>query len=140
VTFVGFKFNPNNYWLTLSIVYLIVRNGKWTSNWTFDLSNNTAKGDVNIDVHYYEDGNVRLTTHKTFESSFEVNSYNILMKRFLQSQPLNSSKSRKLNTKHRSMRNSTTLMKSCSSISADLCLLPRPKLTGTKFPTVTYLD
>ena len=49
----GSKYSPSNYW-----------NGRWRSIYTFDPSTSTLTGELKVDVHYYEDGNVRLlTTH-----------------------------------------------------------------------------
>jgi len=52
------KYNPRNYW-----------NGRWRSQWTFEISggNGKAKGILRSNVHYYEDGNVQLTTEKSVE-------------------------------------------------------------------------
>lgn len=49
----SFKFNPGNYW-----------NGRWRSVWTCKLSGGQADitGKLRVNVHYYEDGNVQLTT------------------------------------------------------------------------------
>jgi len=50
----SYKFNPNNYW-----------NGRWRSQWTAKFSNNgqvDLNGRIRINVHYYEDGNVQMTT------------------------------------------------------------------------------
>ncbi|KAI8814656.1 capping protein muscle Z-line, alpha 2 [Cladochytrium replicatum] len=49
ICIVSNRFNPNNYW-----------NGRWKSTWTVDKSANTVKGNVQIQVHYFEDGNVQL--------------------------------------------------------------------------------
>jgi capping protein alpha len=43
---------------------MIDRNGRWRSLYIFDPSSSTLKGSVKVDVHYYEDGNVRLLTDK----------------------------------------------------------------------------
>lgn len=48
------KFNPNNFW-----------NGRWRSVWTCTFSNGgkvTLNGTIKLNVHYYEDGNVQLTS------------------------------------------------------------------------------
>jgi len=51
----SFKFNPTNYW-----------NGRWRSQWTCKFSPGGGQvqlsGQVRVNVHYYEDGNVQLTT------------------------------------------------------------------------------
>jgi len=50
----GSKYSPSNYW-----------NGRWRSVYTFNPSSNSLAGDIKVDVHYYEDGNVRLFTTKS---------------------------------------------------------------------------
>jgi len=50
----SFRFNPSNYW-----------NGRWRSQWTCKFSpgqNINLNGQIRVNVHYYEDGNVQLTT------------------------------------------------------------------------------
>ncbi|KAL8651385.1 MAG: hypothetical protein Q9210_003288 [Variospora velana] len=47
------KYSPANFW-----------NGRWRSTYHFFPSPPTLTGCINVDVHYYEDGNVRLTTAK----------------------------------------------------------------------------
>ena len=42
----------------------IFRNGRWRSLYIFDPSSGSLDGSVKVDVHYYEDGNVRLLTNK----------------------------------------------------------------------------
>ncbi|KAM3440973.1 hypothetical protein NHJ13734_003037 [Beauveria thailandica] len=39
-------------------------NGRWRSVYTFDPSSGSLEGTIKVDVHYYEDGNVRLQTKK----------------------------------------------------------------------------
>jgi len=49
------KFNPNNFW-----------NGRWRSAWTVTFKPGgqaTAKAKIQVNVHYYEDGNVQLVTN-----------------------------------------------------------------------------
>ncbi|KAK4195399.1 putative F-actin-capping protein subunit alpha [Triangularia verruculosa] len=53
VVIVANKYSPNNFW-----------NGRWRSLYVFDPSSNSLEGSIKVDVHYYEDGNVRLLTDK----------------------------------------------------------------------------
>ncbi|KAI1078111.1 subunits of heterodimeric actin filament capping protein Capz [Whalleya microplaca] len=53
VIIVANKYSPNNYW-----------NGRWRSLYIFDPASGSLEGNLNVDVHYYEDGNVRLLTNK----------------------------------------------------------------------------
>ncbi|XP_072026385.1 LOW QUALITY PROTEIN: F-actin-capping protein subunit alpha-like [Amphiura filiformis] len=59
------KFEPNNYW-----------NGRWRSQWsiTFQPSggNTEARGNFKVQVHYYEDGNVQLVSHKDVKEQINV--------------------------------------------------------------------
>ncbi|KAH8816140.1 F-actin-capping protein-like protein subunit alpha-2 [Xylogone sp. PMI_703] len=52
------KYSPNNFW-----------NGRWRSLYIFDPSTSQLTGNLKIDVHYYEDGNVRLQTDKPVSAS-----------------------------------------------------------------------
>jgi len=45
------------------------RNGRWRSSYLFDPSSSSLSGKIAVDVHYYEDGNVRLLTNKDVNSS-----------------------------------------------------------------------
>jgi capping protein alpha len=47
------KYSPTNYW-----------NGRWRSSYIYDTSSGSISGSIKVDVHYYEDGNVRLLTTK----------------------------------------------------------------------------
>lgn len=55
------KYSPSNFW-----------NGRWRSSYTYSLSSGSITGAIKVDVHYYEDGNVRLLTNK--EVSLSVSS------------------------------------------------------------------
>ncbi|RVX73696.1 hypothetical protein B0A52_02586 [Exophiala mesophila] len=42
--------------------------GRWRSTFLYDPSNSSLQGSINVHVHYYEDGNVALTTTKKIQS------------------------------------------------------------------------
>ncbi|WWD16125.1 hypothetical protein CI109_100550 [Kwoniella shandongensis] len=51
---VGNRYNPNNFWT-----------GRWRTQWIVDKAAESVSGSINVDVHYYEQGNVQLATqHK----------------------------------------------------------------------------
>ncbi|KAK1251936.1 hypothetical protein MKX07_007415 [Trichoderma sp. CBMAI-0711] len=58
IVIVANKYSPNNFW-----------NGRWRSVYTFDPSSGNLEGQIMVDVHYYEDGNVRLLTNKAVSAS-----------------------------------------------------------------------
>ena len=53
IIIVANKYSPNNFW-----------NGRWRSVFHYNPSATTLTGQIEVDVHYYEDGNVRLLTKK----------------------------------------------------------------------------
>lgn len=53
IAIVANKYSPNNFW-----------NGRWRSLYVFDPASGNLEGSIKVDVHYYEDGNVRLLTNK----------------------------------------------------------------------------
>ncbi|ORY76227.1 F-actin-capping protein subunit alpha [Leucosporidium creatinivorum] len=55
--FVGTKYNPSNYWT-----------GKWRSVYVADFEKGTFEGKALVNVHYYEQGNVQLSTTLTSTS------------------------------------------------------------------------
>lgn len=75
IIIVANKYSPNNFWyvsLSVPLLFMILtillynRNGRWRSLYIFDPSSNSLEGSIKVDVHYYEDGNVRLLTNKPF--------------------------------------------------------------------------
>ena len=52
------KYSPQNFW-----------NGRWRSTYILNPSSNSVTGTIKVDVHYYEDGNVRMSTSKKLEIS-----------------------------------------------------------------------
>src|SRR5690606_20235087 len=58
IAIVGNKYSPSNYW-----------NGRWRSVYKYNPSTSTLEGTIKVDVHYYEDGNVRLQTNKNVSES-----------------------------------------------------------------------
>ncbi|GKT46560.1 F-actin-capping protein subunit alpha [Colletotrichum spaethianum] len=58
IIIVSNKYSPNNFW-----------NGRWRSLYIFDPSSSSLEGYVKVDVHYYEDGNVRLLTNRPSQAS-----------------------------------------------------------------------
>lgn len=49
------------------------RNGRWRSLYIYNPSSNSLTGSLKVDVHYYEDGNVRLLTTKPIQASASSN-------------------------------------------------------------------
>lgn len=56
IALVSSKYSPTNFW-----------NGRWRSSYTLNVTSGSLSGDVKVDVHYYEDGNVRMLTDKTLD-------------------------------------------------------------------------
>ncbi|KAK6601910.1 f-actin-capping protein subunit alpha [Botrytis cinerea] len=52
------KYSPNNFW-----------NGRWRSLYIYETLNSSLTGSIKVDVHYYEDGNVRLLTTKPISAT-----------------------------------------------------------------------
>ncbi|KAF8908946.1 F-actin capping protein, alpha subunit [Gymnopilus junonius] len=53
------KYNPTNFW-----------SGRWRSEYAVNLTNNQVSGKILVNIHYYEQGNVQLTT--THNVSFQL--------------------------------------------------------------------
>ncbi|KAI9716757.1 MAG: F-actin-capping protein subunit alpha [Chrysothrix sp. TS-e1954] len=67
------KYSPNNFW-----------NGRWRSHYLYDPSNGSLAGNLKVDVHYYEDGNVRLTTDKPVSVSISTGNATDVVKQIAQ--------------------------------------------------------
>ncbi|KAB8294308.1 hypothetical protein EYC80_009729 [Monilinia laxa] len=52
------KYSPNNFW-----------NGRWRSLYIYETLTSSLTGSIKVDVHYYEDGNVRLLTTKPISAT-----------------------------------------------------------------------
>ncbi|XP_070558663.1 F-actin-capping protein subunit alpha-1-like [Ptychodera flava] len=67
------QFQPHNFW-----------NGRWRSQWsaTFSPSSNSADvtGLLKVQVHYYEDGNVQLVSHKEIKEKVQFSDKDTLAK------------------------------------------------------------
>jgi capping protein alpha len=66
------KFQPNNFW-----------NGRWRSQWTFNKSTGAITGVLKVQVHYYEDGNVQMTSNKTINDKVTVSDPAATAKQFV---------------------------------------------------------
>ncbi|KFY38230.1 hypothetical protein V495_06693 [Pseudogymnoascus sp. VKM F-4514 (FW-929)] len=64
ILLVANKYSPNNFW-----------NGRWRSLYILSPSSSSSSlvGSIKVDVHYYEDGNVRLLTTKPVSLSVSSN-------------------------------------------------------------------
>ncbi|KAG7558165.1 hypothetical protein FFLO_02892 [Filobasidium floriforme] len=56
ICIVSNKYNTNNFWT-----------GRWRSIWTVDTKADKLHGEVFVDVHYFEAGNVQLSTTQSFD-------------------------------------------------------------------------
>lgn len=56
--------NPLTLKMARGSLTFVYRNGRWRSLYIFDPSSSSLEGSIKVDVHYYEDGNVRLLTNK----------------------------------------------------------------------------
>ncbi|GAB7362601.1 hypothetical protein MBLNU230_g2915t1 [Neophaeotheca triangularis] len=56
ILLVANKYSPSNFW-----------NGRWRSTYILSPSSGALSGTISVDVHYYEDGNVRMSTSKKVE-------------------------------------------------------------------------
>ncbi|KAH9925426.1 F-actin-capping protein subunit alpha [Epithele typhae] len=57
IQIVANKYNPNNFW-----------SGRWRSEYVIDTAAKTVQGKILVNVHYYEQGNVQLSTTYTIST------------------------------------------------------------------------
>ena len=60
--------------------YPVYRNGRWRSFYILEPSTSSVKGSIKVDVHYYEDGNVRLLTTKAVSLNLSSATANEIVK------------------------------------------------------------
>ena len=63
ILLVANKYSPSNFWT-----------GRWRSTFTYSTSTQELSGTIKVNVHYYEDGNVALTTNKSVKADNAGNS------------------------------------------------------------------
>ncbi|CAD6503587.1 BgTH12-03246 [Blumeria graminis f. sp. triticale] len=69
ILIVANQYSPRNFW-----------NGQWKSLYIYSPATSCLSGQINVDVHYYEDGNVRLLTSKPVSLSVSHDSTETVLK------------------------------------------------------------
>jgi len=65
----------NNFW-----------SGRWRSLYTFKPSGGSLSGSIKVDVHYFEDGNVRMLTKKPVSTSVSSSSASDIVRQIAQTE------------------------------------------------------
>ena len=70
----GFKIYivANKYSLSNFLYFILIRAGRWKSEWTLSADAKKLTGTISVKVHYYEDGNVQLESSQNCEIAIEV--------------------------------------------------------------------
>lgn len=78
------KYSPNNFWYLPKPFQNVganrSRNGRWRSLYIYSPSSSSLSGTMKVDVHYYEDGNVRLLTTKPISASISSGSASTIVR------------------------------------------------------------
>lgn len=69
ILLVANKYSPKNLW-----------SGRWRSLYTISTNSLTLNGSIKVDVHYYENGNVRLLTTKPVSESLTSDSTSVIVR------------------------------------------------------------
>lgn len=77
ILIVANQYSPRNFW-----------NGQWKSIYNYSPSTSSLNGHIKVDVHYYEDGNVRLLTTKPVSSSIPLHSSEAIVKEIKDSEKM----------------------------------------------------
>jgi len=75
IVLVANKYSLNNFW-----------SGRWRSLYIFNPSGGSLSGSIKVDVHYFEDGNVRMLTTKPVSASVSSSSASDIVRQIAQTE------------------------------------------------------